>query len=147
MSLKQTISTDFITAYKAKETEKVSVLRMIQSAIKNAEIDTGKELDDIQTMEILTKQAKQRKDAIVQFEKGNRPDLVEKEKNELSIIETYLPEQLSEEEVALVVKKAIKDTGATNKADMGKVMGKVMSQLKGRADGSMISRIVSANLN
>ena len=147
MSLKETISTDFITAYKAKETEKVSVLRMAQSAIKNAEIDTGKELDDAQTLEILTKQAKQRKDAIIQFEKGNRPDLAEKEKNELSILETYLPKQLSEEEVTLVVKKAIKETGTTSKADMGKVMGKIMPQLKGRADGSMISRIVSANLN
>lgn len=146
MNLKETISKDFITAYKAKETEKISVLRMLQSAIKNAEIDSKKELDDAQVVEIITKQTKQRKDAIDQYQKGGRADLVEKEQKELDIISVYMPKQLTEEEVVSIVKKAIADTGAQNKSDMGKVMGAIMPQVKGKADGSLVSRIVSNEL-
>lgn len=146
MNLKKTINEDFIASYKAKESEKVSVLRMLQSAIKNAEIDLKKDLDDAQVAEIITKQAKQRKDAIDQYQKGGRTDLVEKEQKELDIISIYMPKQLSEEEVVSVVKKAIQDTGAQNKSDMGKVMGAIMPQVKGKADGSLVSRIVSNEL-
>jgi hypothetical protein len=147
MSLKEKIAADFITAYKAKEAEKVSVLRMIQSAIKNAEIDSKQELTDEDVNAILAKQAKQRKDAIAQYKSGNRDDLVKKEESELTIIEDYLPKQMSEEDITAIVEAAIAKTGATSKADMGKVMGAIMPQVKGKADGSLVSKIVTEKLS
>lgn len=142
MNLLEQIKKDLIEATKNKETEKVSVLRLLLSAIKNREIDLrGADLSDEIILEVLAKQAKQRKDSVAEFEKGRRPELAQAEKNELDIIERYLPEQISDEEIENVVKKTIDELEAV-KSDFGKVMGSAVGKMKGRAEGSRIKAAV-----
>ncbi|HLD02004.1 MAG TPA: GatB/YqeY domain-containing protein [Patescibacteria group bacterium] len=132
----------------AKDAEKTSVLRMLLSAVGYAEINHGAGYEatkeDIQT--VIEKEVKQRRDSIEQFKTGGRNDLAEKEEKELAILQAYLPEQMSEDEVSGLVKQAIAETGASSMQDMGKVMGNLMPKTKGKADGSMISRIVRESL-
>jgi uncharacterized protein YqeY len=123
----------------AKDEAIVSLLRMIKSSIKNAEIAKGHDLEDPEILVVLEKEAKQRKDSIDQFTAGNRLDLAEKEKFELNIIESYLPEKMSEEEIREVVKKVAGDNSGS---DFGRVMGAVMGELKGKADGALVQKIV-----
>jgi uncharacterized protein len=134
----------------ARDEFKTSVLRMLISSISYLEIDkggAGYQATEEDVMSAIEKQVKQRKDSIDQYEKANRNDLADKEKAELRLLEEYLPEQMGEEEVKNLVKAAIAQTGATSMADMGKVMSTLMPNTKGKADGSLVSKIVREELN
>ena len=133
----------------AKDTEKTSTLRMIVSALGYYEIEkggAGYEATEEDIEAILQKQAKQRRDSIEQFKAGGRDELAAKEASELKIIESYLPQQMGEDEVRKLVEEAIAQTGASNPSDMGKVMGALMPKVKGKADGSLVSRLVKEKL-
>lgn len=151
MSLKEQILDDLKAAMKAKKADKTRVLRSIKAKILEKEISERKEgqstLSDDQIVKVLMKAAKQRKESIDQFKQGGREDLVEKEEKELSIIEKYLPEMMSEEEVRKAAKYQIEKMNATSMADMGKVMGVLMSELERKADGALISRVVKEELS
>ena len=144
MSLKTQLMDDMKAAMKAKEEgkAKLAVIRMVRAAIKQAEIDGKKELDDNDIMALISKEVKMRRDSIDEFKKGNRDDLVAKNEAEIEVLMAYLPEQLSEAEVRALVEEAIAATGASTPKDMGKVMGALMPKVKGRADGKMVNAIV-----
>lgn len=149
MSLTQTIDKDYITAYKAKETVRVSVLRMLKTSMKNKLVELrrpGGELDDAEVLDVIVKEAKQRRDSIAEYEKANRPDLAGREAEELKILETYLPAALTDGELEAAVAAKIAEVGAKGPADMGKVMGPLMKELKGRVDGGKLSATVKARL-
>ena len=120
-----------------------SVIRLLRSEIHNEEIAKRARLEDDGIIGVLSRQAQQRRESIEAFEQGNRQDLVEKEKAELGIILEYLPQQMSREEISVLVRQAIQETGATGPSDMGKVMGRVMPQVKGKAEGREINSIAS----
>ena len=145
--LKQRIIDDMKSAMKAKDKQALKAVRMILEAIKKKEIDERIELDDAQVMTVIQKMVKQRKDSISQFSDAGRTDLVEIEEAELEIINNYMPEQLSDEEVALVVDKAINDSGANSMKDMGKLMGMLKVQLQGKADMSLVSQLIKSRLS
>lgn len=151
MSIKERIITEMKTAMKAKDTLRLQVLRSLKAKLMEKEISERKggeaEISNEQVIEVLMKASKQRKESIDQYESGGRDDLAEAEKRELTIIEEYLPEMMSEDEVRGIVKQKISQLGASGPADMGKVMGALMGQLKGKADGGMISTIVKEELN
>lgn len=155
MSLKEKIREDLNEALKAKEELKTSVLRLLSSAILNKEKDkrykSGKaedvSLTDEEIIEVVSSEAKKRKEAMELYEKGARPELAEKEKKEIEILENYLPEQLSVEELKGLVKEAVAKTGAKEPKDMGKVMAELAPKIKGKADGSMVSKIVKELLS
>jgi len=132
---------------RAKNKERLATLRLIQAAIKQKEIDERIELDDAQTLAILDKMAKQLRDSIDQFKSAGRDDLVTKESAELEVVQSFLPQQLSEDEIKTLVDKAISDTGASGMADMGKLMGVLKPQLQGRADMGKVSGLVKQALN
>lgn len=144
MSLKETIYSDLTEAIKAKKEAEVSTLRMLKAEIMKFEVSGGpkKEATDEDIIGILQKQVKQRKDSEQQFRDGGRAEMAEKEANEAKILQTYLPEQMSEDEVRKIIEEGIAETGATSKADMGKVMGAIMPKLKGKADGKLVNQIV-----
>lgn len=154
--LKQRISEDAAIAAKNKEETALSVLRMLSAAIltkekdkryklsktiKEAELEEKSALTDEEVMEVISSEAKKRKEAILAFEKGNRPEMAQKEKKELEVLMKYMPEQLGEEELKKLVKEAIDKVGAKEMKDMGKVMAELMPKVKGKADGGEISRI------
>lgn len=145
------ILADLKQAMKDKDQDRLRVLRSLKAKLLEKEISERKEgsaeLSGEQTVEVLMKAAKQRKESIEQFEKGNRKDLAEKEKQELDIIESYLPKMLSEDEIREVVQNKIQELNAESMADMGKVMGALMPKLKGKADGSLISKVVKQELS
>ena len=147
MSLKDKIDSDFICSYKAHEEEKVSVLRLIKSAIKNNEISLKHNLSDDEVIKIMRKEVKQRQDAIIEYAKGDREDLAAKEKSEITIIEAYLPTQMDRNELETIVEKTIEELGASTPSDMGKVIGAVVAKTGGQADGSVISQIVRDKIN
>jgi uncharacterized protein YqeY len=151
MSLKDRISEDIKNAMKAKDKIRLETVRSIKKVLLEKEVSVrpqGQEsLTESQEIEVLAQQAKQRRDSIEQYRQAGREDLAEKEAQELAIIEEYLPGQLSDEEVGAVVDEIIAQTGATSVKDMGKVMGPVMQQLKGRADGQKIQAVVKAKLS
>lgn len=146
MSLKETINNAVKTAMKAKEKKKTATLRLITAAIKQIEVDERRELSDDDVIAVLTKMVKQRRESIEQFTKGNRTDLADIEIAELAIIQDYLPEQLSEEEIDTLIAKAIADSGAETIKDMGKVMGILKPQLQGRAEMGPVSGKIKARL-
>jgi len=142
--LAQKIEEDFKSAIKAKDTIKVETLRMLKAAVNNFLIEKRKEkIEDPELMPLIQKQVKLREDSIDCFRKGNRNDLVEKETREKSILESYLPKALSDAELEAIVKKAISQTGAKVKADMGKVMKEALSLAQGRADGKRINQFAA----
>jgi uncharacterized protein YqeY len=151
MSIKDQIMADLKQAMKNKEQDKLRVLRSIKSKLLEREISERKEgeasLSDEQTIEVLMKAAKQRKESIEQFEKGDRNDLADAEKAELEIIDSYLPEMLSEEEVRDAAREKIEELGANDMSDMGQVMGTLMQELKGKAEGSVVSKVVKDELS
>ena len=147
MSLKDTIKQDYLTAYKAKEETKVSVLRMLQSNIKNVEIDKKEELLDEDIVKVVQREIKQRRDSIESYKSGKRDDLAKKEEDELEVLVGYLPKQLSDEDVEKIVKEVISQVGANSKADFGKVMGAAMPKVAGKADGNKVSGIVNKLLS
>ncbi len=142
MGLKEKIDEDIKSAMKTREELRLSALRMLKAAIGNAEIAKKKTLVDEDIISLLQTAVKQRKDSAEQFGAGNRPELAEKEKAEIKILEAYLPAQLGEQEVRELVAKAVADTGAAGAKDIGKVMGKLMPLVKGKADGGLVNRLV-----
>ncbi|MDZ7691882.1 MAG: GatB/YqeY domain-containing protein [Balneolaceae bacterium] len=151
MTIQEQILADLKSAMKNKEQNRLNVLRSLKSKLLEREISERKggeaTLSDEQVIEVLMKAAKQRKESIEQFREGDREDLVKKEEAELEIIQSYLPEMLSEEEVRDVARQKIEELGAENMADMGKVMGVMMSELKGKAEGSLVSKVVKEELS
>ncbi|MDF2650959.1 MULTISPECIES: GatB/YqeY domain-containing protein [unclassified Paenibacillus] len=142
MSLSDRLNEDMKQAMKSQDKFKLSVIRMVRSTIKNSEIDLKRSLDDNEVLDVLTREIKQRKDSLQEFEKAGRNDLAEGLKAELVILAEYMPQQLSEEEVKAIVQQTIQQIGASSKADMGKVMTALMPQVKGRADGKLINQLV-----
>jgi uncharacterized protein YqeY len=151
MSLKDRITEDIKTAMKAKDKTRLETVRSIKKVLLEKEVSVRPqgqtELNETQELEVLTQLAKQRRDSIEQYQKAGRTDLADQEAQELAILEEYLPQQLSDEEVSQVIDEVISRTGASSTKDMGKVMGPVMQQLKGRADGQKIQAIVKTKLN
>ena len=134
----------------AKTADKTSVLRMLISAISYFEINkggAGYEATEEDVMNVINSEAKKRRDSIEQYNNANRPELAEKEQAELMLLQAYLPEQMSEDAVRKLVQNAVSQTGATSQADMGKVMGALMPQVKGKADGGLVSRLVKEALS
>ena len=145
--LKQLITDDMKLALKAQDKSALKAIRMILGAIKQKEIDERIELNDGQVMAVIQKMVKQRKDSISQFSEAGRKDLVDVEEEELSIINNYMPKQLSESEIEAAVIKAISDTGANSMKDMGKLMGILKGQLDGQADMGQVSQLIKSKLS
>ena len=145
--IKQRINDDVKNAMRAKDKELLVTLRMILAAIKQKEVDERIELGDSQVLAVLDKMAKQHRDSINQFKEAGRDDLVEKENRELAIVQTYLPAQLSEDEIQQLIQQAIQESGAGSMQDMGKVMAILKPKLQGRADMGKISGLVKQALN
>jgi len=149
MTLQQRVDSDLKEAMRAKDATKLNVLRMLRSALKYAAIaksDAEAELSDTEAVQVIRKQAKQRQDSIESFEKGGRAELAEKEKEELTILNTYLPQGMTSDELAKVVRETIAEVGATSKAQMGAVMKALQAKISGRADGKTLSSEVQKQL-
>ena len=146
MSLKEKLQEDLKSSMKNKDTVKKSVVTLIRAAIKQHEVDNRVELADDAIIDIISKQLKQRKDSLAEFVKANRDDLVEETKSELQVVEGYLPQQLSEEELEKIVIETIAEVGATSMKDMGKIMATIKPKTAGRADGRKINELVKKNL-
>ncbi|ENQ3079894.1 GatB/YqeY domain-containing protein [Bacillus sp. WLY-B-L8] len=143
MSLLSRLNDDMKQAMKNREKEKLTVIRMVKSALQNEAIKLQNSLTEEEELTVLAREVKQYKDSLLEFEKAGREDLVDKLKSEIQILETYLPEQLTEEELLAVIQQSISEVGAASKADMGKVMSAVLPKVKGKADGSQVNRLVS----
>ena len=146
MTLREKINEDMKTAMKARETEKLGAIRLLQAALKQKEVDERIVLTDDMILNIIEKMLKQRKDSIEQFTTGNRLDLVAKEEFEVGVLSAYMPQQMSEADVAAIVDAVIAETGATSAKDMGKVMNTLRPKVAGRADMGRLSAIVKARL-
>ncbi|MFY0545095.1 GatB/YqeY domain-containing protein [Brevibacillus sp. H7] len=146
MSVMERLNQDMKQAMKDKAALKLSVIRMVKAALKNEEISKGRPLSEDEELTILTRELKQRRDSLQEFEKAGRQDLAEKTREEIDVLTVYLPAQLSEDEIRQIVREAIAATGAASKKEMGKVMGAIMPKVKGRADGGLVQRIVSEEL-
>ncbi|WP_047981455.1 GatB/YqeY domain-containing protein [Ornithinibacillus contaminans] len=148
MSLLTQLNNDMKQAMKNKDKEKLSVIRMVKASLQNESIKLGKsELSEDEDLSILSRELKQRKDSLQEFKSAGRDDLVEKLEMEIKIIQEYMPEQLSDEELSAIVQETIQETGASSKKDMGKVMSAIMPKVKGKADGSTINKLVQEFLN
>lgn len=146
MSLRLQISEDMKTAMRAKDSARLSAIRLLLAAMKQREVDERIELNDTQVIEIIEKMLKQRRDSISQYEAAKRQDLVDVEKFEVEVLTSYLPQALTEAEIAAIIDKVIADTGAAGVKDMGKVMGLVKPQIIGRADMGKVSGQIKARL-
>ena len=146
MSLKGTIADDMKTAMKAGDKDRLKVVRLILAAIKQVEIDTRSELDDAAVLGVLEKMVKQRRDSVEQYTKGGRSDLADIETAEIAVLETYLPEQLSDAEIDAIIDEVISATGADSIRDMGKVMGAIKGRIAGQADMGVVGGKVKARL-
>ncbi len=140
--LTEKIRTELTAAMKARDAERLSTLRMLQSAFKYQQIESGHELSDEEAMIVIRKAVKQRLDSIEQYTKGNRPELADKERREMEILKTWLPPELTDEEIESGIREIIASTGAQSKKDMGKVMKEAAARYKGRVDGRKIQEIV-----
>ncbi|PDY49160.1 GatB/YqeY domain-containing protein [Bacillus pseudomycoides] len=143
MSLLGRLNDDMKQAMKNKQKEKLTVIRMVKAALQNEGIKLQHTLTEEEELTVLAREVKQYKDSLLEFKKAGREDLVDKLQSEIQILNTYLPEQLTEEELANVVKQVISEVGAASKADMGKVMSAVMPKVKGKADGSQVNKLVA----
>ena len=146
MTLKERITEDMKSAMRASDKERLSTIRMVQAAIKQREVDERIVLDDAQVIAVLEKMVKQRRESVAAFEQGGRPDLADKEKSEIALLQVYLPAQLSDAEVDALIREAIAATGASSVKDMGKVMGAVKAKAAGRADMGAVSARIKAAL-
>lgn len=142
MTLKDRLTDDLKEAMKNKEQVRKSVVTLIRAGIKQCEVDNRQELTDEDIISLISKQLKQRKDALSDFEKANRTDLIEQTNQEIAILENYLPEQLDDVELKEIITKVVEEVGATSMKDMGKVMAKTISLVQGRADGKRINAMV-----
>ncbi|HNV87698.1 MAG TPA: GatB/YqeY domain-containing protein [Methylotenera sp.] len=146
MSLKQQISEDMKNAMRAKDSVRLGAIRLLQAAIKQREVDERVELDDAAVISVIEKMLKQRRDSIAAYESANRTDLADVEKFEVSVLQTYLPQQLSEDEIKAILEKVVADTGAEGVKDMGKVMAAIKPLVAGKADMGKISGLIKARL-
>ncbi|MFD1952631.1 GatB/YqeY domain-containing protein [Paenibacillus thailandensis] len=142
MNLSERLNDDMKQAMKNQDKFKLATIRMVRASIKNLEIDLKRPLDDNEVLDILSREIKQRKDSLQEFEKAGRDDLVTALRAEIEIISQYLPAQLSEEEIKAIVTQTIQELGASSKAEMGKVMGALLPKVKGRADGKLVNQLV-----
>jgi len=147
MSLRNQLNEDIKSAMKARETERLNALRLMLAAVKQREVDERITLDDAGVVSVVEKMIKQRKDSIAQYEKAARKDLADKERYEISVVEAYLPKQMSQQEIEAAVAEALAATGAKSAADMGKVMGLLKAKLAGRADMGKVSALVKQKLS
>ena len=143
MSLAEQIRSDLTAAMKAREAEKTSTLRMIQAAIKNEQIEKGGELSDDDVQAVLRRAVKQRQDSAEQYDRGGRAELADKERREIELLQGYLPQAMSDEELESSIRGVIEETGAASKKDAGKVMKEMMARHRGRADGRKVQEIVA----
>lgn len=134
-------------AMKNKDKESLQVIRMLKASLQNEKINLGRDLTEEEELTIISREMKQRRDSLAEFEKVGRDDLAEKTKSEIAIVENYLPAQLTEEEIRQIVSEAIEQTGASSPKEFGKVMGVVMPQVKGKADGNQVNAVVKELLN
>lgn len=146
MSMKQQLTEDMKAAMKAGEKHKLGVIRLINAAIKQREVDERIELDDTAVIAVLDRMVKQRKDSVSQYEAANREDLAEIERAEIVVIEAYLPAKMGEDEIVAAIQAAIAETGASGPADMGKLMGALKPKLAGQADMGLVSKLVKQQL-
>lgn len=146
MSIKEKLTEDFKTSMRNKDTIRKNTITMVRAAIKQREVDERIQLEDEEIIDIISKQLKEKKNAIEDFKKGERQDLVELTQKEIDILLEYLPKQLTEEEIEKIVIETIDEVGAKTMKDMGLVMKSVMPKVKGRADGSMVSKIVKEHI-
>jgi uncharacterized protein YqeY len=142
VSLLEELNADMKQAMRDKEKVILSVIRMLKSSLQNEQINAGRELTDEEILTVLSREMKQRKDSLQEFVKANRDDLVQNVQDEINVLSKYMPEQLSEEEIINIINEAIDQTGASSKADMGKVMGLIMPKVKGKAEGAVVNRLV-----
>ena len=148
MSLEQTLTTDIVSAMKAKDPNRLTALRMLKTALTNKSIEKGRALEGAEELQVVSMLVKQRKDSIEQFTKGGRQDLADKEQAEIGVLNAYLPASASDEEIAAAVAAAVAETGATSAKDMGKVMKAAMATLAGKTvDGKKVNEAVRAKLS
>lgn len=144
--LREKIADEMRAAMKAREQDRVAALRMLMTAVKNTEVEKLHELSDDEVLDVIAREAKRRRESIDAFDKGGRADLVDKETAELRVLEAYLPEKLSDDELAALVDQAVAETGAASPKQMGEVMKALMPKVRGRADGAQVSALVKARL-
>jgi len=142
MGLRQLMEEHYRTAVKNRDTFRIAVYRLLKAALKNAEIDRGRELTEEEILEILGREARKRREAVEEFEKSGRNDLAQQERLELHLIEEYLPSLLSEEELQNLIQQVVQEVGATGEKDFGLVMRSIMPRVKGRADGRVVQQMV-----
>ncbi|GAA3020956.1 GatB/YqeY domain-containing protein [Tetragenococcus solitarius] len=147
MTLLTKLNDDMKAAMKNRDKESLQVIRMLKASLQNEKINLGRDLTEEEELTIISREMKQRRDSLAEFEEVGRKDLAEKTKGEIAIVEKYLPAQLSEEDLREIVKNAVEQTGASSSKDFGKVMGVVMPQVKGKADGKQVNAIVKELLN
>lgn len=147
MDLSAKIEQQLVTAVKARDKVTLSALRMLKTALHNKEIDLARKLNEAESMQVLSQMVKQRKDSIEQFSRGGRQDLVEKEEAELKVLQAFMPEQMSDDELDALIRELIAETGAVSTKDMGKVMKALMPKIAGRADGKAAGEKVKALLS
>ncbi len=145
--MKERINNDFISAMKNKEKEKLAVMKMLKGAVQLEELNQKKELSDDEIVMIVAKQIKTRKESIVEFEKGNRTDLIEQANFEIKVLEEYMPEQMSEEEINKVIDEVFTKVNPSGPSDMGKIMGMISPILKGKADLGLVNKLIRDRLN
>ena len=142
MNLKDRLTEDLRQSMRQGDERRKSTIRLVRAAIINAEIERGQDLGEDEVLAIIAKQAKQRRESVAEFAKGGRQDLVDQEEEELQILLSYLPAQMSRDEIEVAARQVIAEVGATSMAQMGEVMRQLMSQLKGKADGSLVNQVV-----
>lgn len=146
MSILERLERDMIEATKARESERLGVIRYVRSELKNREIELGRKLEDDDAIDVLARVAKRHRESIDQFGDGGREDLVEREKRQLAVVDGYLPTKLDEAEIAAIVQEAIAEAGAAGPGDLGRIMKAVMPKVKGRADGNAVRGVVQTRL-
>jgi len=142
LNLQEMLMEDLKGSMRRRDELRVSVLRLLRAAIKNAEVEKLRPLDDSEVLRVIEKEAKQRRESIAEFARGNRPDLVAKEEAELAILMGFLPQQMSRDEVETVASRVVAEVGAKGPGDIGKVMQRLMAEVRGKADGKMVSQVV-----
>lgn len=147
MSLLKQLQTDMISAMKERDKDTLAVVRMLKAAVQNAQIEAGHDLTPDEEVAVMSREYKQRKESLEEFQKADRQDLIDKTNNELKVVEKYLPKQLSIDDVKKIVNETVEQVGASSMKDFGKVMGAVMPKVKGQADGKVVNQAVKETLS
>ncbi|MGN1279673.1 MAG: GatB/YqeY domain-containing protein [Limosilactobacillus sp.] len=147
MSLLKQLQTDMITAMKNRDKDTLAVVRMLKAAVQNAQIEAGHDLTPDEEVAVMSREYKQRKESLAEFQKAGRQDLIDKTNNEMKVVEKYMPKQLSADDVKKIVTETVQQVGAASMKDFGKVMGAVMPKVKGQADGKLVNQTVKETLS